>query len=184
MHGGIGTDPTVRPRGAQRGTATGRTPASLFPTGIQSMHLTRAFRHAGRLPAILFVAALLLATSCSHVRAQAQPQTPVLPDTTGELKTAVILVNFSDAATQPKTKSELNNLVFGQVSDFFWENSYQKTFLSGDTYGWFTIPVTAAQCSKDLIAQEGNRAAVAAGADLSGYTHFIYLYPNASGCPN
>ena len=148
------------------------------------MHLTRAFRHAGRFPTMLFAAALLLATSCSHVRAQAQTQTPVLPDTTGELKTAVILVNFSDAATQPKTRSELHNLVFGQVSDFFWENSYQKTFLSGDTFGWFTIPVTAAQCSKDLIAQEGNRAAVTAGANLSAYTHFIYLYPNASGCPN
>ncbi len=145
------------------------------------MQLTRAFRHAGRFPAILLASAVLLATSCTHV--QAQTQNPVLPNTTGEQKTAVILVNFSDVATEPKTKTELHNMVFGQVSDFFWENSYQKTFLSGDTFGWFTIPATAAQCNKDLVAEEGNRAAIAAGADLSAYKHFVYLYPKATGCP-
>src|SRR6476469_7391737 len=101
--------------------------------------------------------------------------------TTGEQKTAVILVDFSDNTTQPKTAAEANQLVFGDVSDFYWEASYQRSFLSGATFGWFTIPVTAANCSWDAIATEGNRAATAAGANLANYTTRIYLFPNASG---
>lgn len=140
------------------------------------MPCSRAFRHAGRSLAGLFflVATLVLLPACATFAATGS--------TTGEQKTAVILVNFQDNTSQPRTKAELDTLVFGQVSDFFWENSYQKTLLSGDTFGWFTIPVTTADCSWTSIAQEGNRAATAAGADLSAYTRFVYLYPNASGC--
>ena len=139
------------------------------------MHLSHTFRNAGRFSAALF----LLIVSLAVV-----PVTSVFAasSTMGEQKTVVILVNFTDNTAQPKTAAELNNLVFGQVSDFFWENSYQKTFVSGDTFGWFTIPASTVQCNWDLVVQEGNRAAVAAGANLSAYTQFVYLYPNASGC--
>ena len=142
------------------------------------MHLTRAFRHAGRFPAILFASMLLLATSCAHVRAQPAP----LANTFGELKTAVILVNFTDNTSQPKTAAEANSLVFGQVSDFFWEASYQKTLLSGDTFGWFTIAASPTLCDTATIVSEGNRAATAAGANLAAYTHFVYMFPFRSGC--
>ena len=104
--------------------------------------------------------------------------------TAGEMKTAVILVNFTDAAAPSRTPAELNQLVFGKVSDFYWEASYQKTFLSGATFGWFTIPVSTTQCTWSRVASEGNRAATAAGADLSSYTTFVYLFPAASGCIN
>ncbi|KQY50522.1 hypothetical protein ASD14_12525 [Lysobacter sp. Root494] len=104
--------------------------------------------------------------------------------TTGEIKTVVILVNFTDTAAPSNTPAELNQLVFGKVSDFYWEASYQKTFLSGATFGWFTIPVSTTQCTWSQIASEGNRAAAAAGANLSSYTTFVYLFPTASGCIN
>jgi hypothetical protein len=142
------------------------------------MYLTRAFRHAGRFPSILFALAVLLATSCAHVRAQTPPPSAA----TGEQKTAVILVNFQGNATQPKTPAEVTSLVFGQVSDLYWEASYQKTFLSGETFGWFTIPVASSNCDIALIAQEGDRAATAAGANLAGYTTFVYMFPSNSGC--
>lgn len=103
---------------------------------------------------------------------------------TGEMKTAVILVNFTDAAAPSNTPAELNQLVFDKVSDFYWEASYQKTFLSGATFGWFTIPVSTTQCTWSQVASEGNRAAAAAGANLSSYTTFVYLFPTASGCIN
>jgi hypothetical protein len=104
--------------------------------------------------------------------------------TTGEIKTAVILVNFTDAAAPSNAPAELDQLVFGKVSDFYWEASYQKTFLGGDTFGWFTIPVSTTQCTWDKVASEGNRAAAAAGANLSSYTTFVYLFPTASACIN
>lgn len=102
--------------------------------------------------------------------------------TIGEQKAAVILVNFSDNATQPITPAAANSLVFGSVSDYYWEASYQKAFLSGTTFGWFTLPLSAAICDTAKIADEGNKAATAAGADLSQYSHVIYLFPDNSGC--
>src|SRR3989344_4936859 len=45
--------------------------------------------------------------------------------TMGEQKTAVILVNFEDAATQQMSAAAAHTLVFGTVSNFYWEGSYQ-----------------------------------------------------------
>lgn len=99
------------------------------------------------------------------------------PATTGEQKTAVILVNFQDRATQPISVDAAHALVFGRVSDFYWEASYQKTFLSGATFGWFTLPVSSASCDVGLIAREADKAATAAGVDLAAYDRLIYLAP-------
>lgn len=106
---------------------------------------------------------------------------PARAATTGEQKIAVILVNFQDAATQPIAPGAVQTMVFGTVSDFYWEASYQKTFFSGDTFGWFTIPVSKAGCDIDLIAREADKAATAAGANLAAYSRLVYLFPQA-GC--
>lgn len=125
----------------------------------------RTFRHAGR-------SSLLLLLSCMSIC------TAAFAGTTGEQKTAVLLVNFQDDASQSISRDAAHALVFGQVSDFYWEASYQKTFLSGDTYGWYTIPVSKSVCDVDLFAREADRAAAAAGVDLSGYDRLIYLMPD------
>lgn len=121
-----------------------------------------------------FAAAVLFAVGCGHVRAQTAPPPGA---TTGEIKTAVILVNFQDNTTQPKTAAQANSLVFSNVSDFLWENSYHHTFLSGDTFGWFTLPMSGAVCDTDTLVSEANDAAVAAGANLGAYAQVIYMFP-------
>ena len=102
--------------------------------------------------------------------------------TTGELKTAVILVNFQDNPSQPISRTDASTLVFGQVSDFFWEASYQKTFLTGDTYGYYTLPLDSTTCDEAGIAREANAAAARAGVDLSGYGFVIYQFPYVGAC--
>lgn len=124
---------------------------------------------------------LLAGAACSHVAAQT---TPPPSATTGERKTAVVMVNFTDDASQPITAAEASSRVFGQVSDFYWENSYQKTFLSGDTFGWTTAPMTKAECRWSKVVDAGNQAMLAAGKNPADYKHFIYFFPAASGCPN
>lgn len=101
---------------------------------------------------------------------------------TGEQRTAVVLVNFVDKATQPISPAAAHSLVFGTVSDFYWEASYQQAFLGGDTFGWFTVPVSSSTCDRDLIAAEGNKAAAAAGADITRYYQVVYMFPVNSGC--
>lgn len=124
---------------------------------------------------------LLAGAACSHVVAQTAPPPPEL--TRGEIRTAVVLVNFSDKPTeQPASAAFAHSLVFGSVSDFFWESSYQTTFLSGNTFGWFTIPVPSTSCVRDTIAAEADRAATAAGANIASYDRVIYMFPNNTGC--
>lgn len=102
---------------------------------------------------------------------------PARAATTGEQKTAVILVNFQDFPSQPISVADAHALVFGTTSDYYWEASYQKTFLSGDTLGWFTIPVNESLCNNALFAQEADKMAIASGADLSKYQRVVYLMP-------
>lgn len=131
-----------------------------------NISVRRAARRLGAL-ALLLLAGLLPLTLATAKAA-----------TTGEQRTAVILVNFQDLATQPISKDAAHALVFGKVSDFYWEASYQKTFFSGDTFGWFTVPVSSGVCDIQLVAREADKAATAAGANLSAYDRIIYLAPN------
>lgn len=129
------------------------------------IRLRRIARRSGAL-ALLLLAGLLPPTM-SAARAA----------TTGEQRTAVLLVNFQDDMSQPLTATAAHALVFGTVSDLLWESSYQKTFLSGAVYGWFTIPVSRSVCDVNLFAAEADKLATAAGVRLGDYQRLVYLLP-------
>lgn len=105
-----------------------------------------------------------------------------MPYAVGVQKTAVILVNFQDKVSSPQTPSAVQSLVFGQVSNFYLENSFQTTSVSGNVFGWYTIPVSSTSCDRDAIKSYARSAATAAGADLSSYSRFVYIFPNTSAC--
>jgi hypothetical protein len=102
-----------------------------------------------------------------------------VPNTFGEQRTVVLLVNFEDQPAEPWTVASARDLVLGTVSDFFRENSYGQTWLSGDVYGWFTIALSSTVCDGNTLAAQANAAAQAAGVDLSGYAHVVYAFQNA-----
>jgi Gametolysin peptidase M11 len=104
-----------------------------------------------------------------------------VPSTFGDQKTLVILVNFQDQPTESYTAAYAQSVVFGTVSDFFRENSYDQTWLSGDVYGWFTIAMDSTVCDPNSLASQANSAAQAAGANLSDYTHIVYAFRNTCG---
>lgn len=106
---------------------------------------------------------------------------PALTNTLGEQRTAILLVNFPTNAAQPWTVQEAYNVVFGSVSDFFLENSYDQTWLSGDVFGWFTLPLDPTGCPTMDIALAAKQAATSSGIDLSGYDRLVYAFPNI-GC--
>jgi hypothetical protein len=58
-----------------------------------------------------------------------------MPQTLGEQRTLVILVYFQDYPTEPYTVAEAQSVMFGTTSNFFLENSFQQTWLSGDVVG-------------------------------------------------
>ena len=104
-------------------------------------------------------------------------------NTFGEQRTLVILVNFQDAPTdQPYTPDFISDLIFGETSDFFFENSFGQTWLSGDVTGWHTIPLDSTVCNSGGVRDLAEEAATAAGINLANYTRYVYAHPqNACG---
>jgi M6 family metalloprotease-like protein len=96
---------------------------------------------------------------------------------TGQHRVLVVMVNFQDKQTQPFTREQAQMVMFGTTSDFYREASYGQAWLTGDVYGWFTIPVSFNTCDTTAIANYASQAATAAGANLSAYDHLVYAFP-------
>jgi len=105
-----------------------------------------------------------------------------LPNTLGAQSTLVILVNFSDSAVQPYTAVDARNTFFTTASNFFMENSYGQTSITGDVVGWYTIPASISTCDTAQIATAAQNAAIAAGVNLSNYTRYVYAFPQDNAC--
>jgi len=105
-----------------------------------------------------------------------------VPYTFGAQYTLVMLVNFQDDVVQPFTAAAVQNAFFSSASNFFLENSYNQTWLTGDVVGWYTIPVSVTTCDIAQIATDANNAATAAGVNLSAYTRYVYAFPSNTAC--
>ena len=105
------------------------------------------------------------------------------PNTFGQQRVIVILVNFQDNGSTPYSAASAQTTTFQSVNTFYAENSYGQTSLSGDVYGWYTIPMSGSVCDTTKIASLAEEAAVnLGGANLSAYTRRIYAFPNISAC--
>lgn len=123
-------------------------------------------------------ATLALSTTTSTSVTSVSPAP--LPNTLGEQKIAILMVNFVDNTTQPYTLTD-GGTVLGQTSGFMQENSSSQTWLTGATFGWYTLPI-AQTCDTTSIASYADQAAAANGVTLSNYNHIVYVFPNNSTC--
>jgi len=123
----------------------------------------------------------LLAADGQNISGSAQ-LLPSLPNTLGEQKTAVILVNFQDNASEPWTPEQANDVVFNQSNGFFRENSFQQTWLSGNVFGWYTLPLSSTSCDYQAMASAARQAVQADGVNLSGYDRQVFAFPFNSSC--
>ena len=106
---------------------------------------------------------------------------------TGPQSTVLILVNFVDNATQPWTPTQAASTMFtasNSTNLFYQQNSFGAVSITGDVVGWYTLPISYVGCDSNYytVATEADKAAVAAGVDLSKYTHKTYLYNSHTGC--
>ena len=124
--------------------------------------------------------------SVEQVRRLKQPAARTFAATgPGPRRVAVLLVNFSNDTSQPYTPAQAASTMFtgpASVSAYFQEESFGTTSLSGDTFGWYTLPATNSGCAVDVWAQAANAAATAAGVNLGSYQHVVYAFPYASSC--
>jgi hypothetical protein len=118
----------------------------------------------------------------STTSAPVQPSSIPLPNTFGPQSVLVMLVNFQDAATQPYTLLDAQNMFFYTANNFFMENSYGQTSITGAVVGWYTIPESIATCNLTQIASDAQSAAAAAGVNLSNYSRYVYAFPYNNVC--
>jgi hypothetical protein len=105
---------------------------------------------------------------------------------TGARRVAVVLLNFSNDASQPYTPSFAAGVAFtntNSVAAYYAETSHGQLTLSGDVFGWYTIPESNANCSTSSWASSANAAAAAVGVDLNAYDNVVYAFPTAASCP-
>jgi hypothetical protein len=94
------------------------------------------------------------------------------PNTFGEQRVIVMLVNFQDT-TVPYSWSLAQDVTFNKTNNFFQENSYGQTWLTGDVYGWYTIPLSKSGCDYNQIASLADQAATAQGVNLGNYSRRV-----------
>jgi hypothetical protein len=97
-------------------------------------------------------------------------------NTFGQRRVVVMLVNFQDNVSQPYSVTTAQSVLFDQVNRFYQESSYGQTSLTGDVFGWFTLPMNSTTCDTSTIASLADEAARNAGVNLSSYSHKIYAF--------
>ena len=117
-------------------------------------------------------------------------QAAALPNTFGAQKTAVILVNFQDKPTDAwVTPTQVYTTVFStdsarSVTNYYLEASYGQTWLEGDVYGVYTIPMSSTgSCNYGSIASYAKQAATSqvGATKMSTYRRFVFAFPRI-GC--
>lgn len=134
-----------------------------------------------RVKAVRSGSALLLDSGSSGGATALLVDAPALANTFGDQRTLVLLVNFADNTTQPWTATQVSDAIFGSVSNYMREASFQQTWLSGNVYGWYTLPF-ASSCVGTDIATAARAAAAGAGVNLAAYARTIYLFPRNTTC--
>jgi len=104
------------------------------------------------------------------------------PAVLGEQRTLVILVNFSDDTGQPWTPAQAHSAVFSSADGFIRESSGDRTFLTGQVLGWYTLTLSKHVCDFFEMRRQAQAMAAASGIPLADYQRFIYAFPtNACG---
>lgn len=101
-------------------------------------------------------------------------------------RVAVILMNFSNDTREPWTVAQVRANAFDDatksVAAYYRQASWGQLQLSGDVFGWYTIPDTNAGCNYTAWATSANAAATAAGVTVSAYDNIVYAFPSTSSC--
>lgn len=105
----------------------------------------------------------------------------------GPQEAAVVLISLSNSPML-NTAAQARARYFGaqnSVSALLKESSYGKTWLSGDAYGPFKIPLSSAVCDYPGVAREGRKALEASlGSErFSKIKYFVFLSNSMGACP-
>jgi chitodextrinase len=154
--------------------------AGLVPV---DMDTRAAARHAGKRVSV--VGTRRGSTLVAAAGGAQQTGSTAVAAATGTKRVAVLLFNFTNNVAQPWTQSTVRGVVFDNtdsVSAYYANASFGQLAMTGDVYGWFTIPDDNAGCDYTGWGSLARTAAASSGVDLSAYTNVVYAFPSAGSC--
>ncbi|MEP7379018.1 MAG: hypothetical protein ABI725_05580 [Chloroflexota bacterium] len=86
---------------------------------------------------------------------------------------------------QPWTADFVRGVYFDNtrsVADYYGEVSNGQMSMSGDVFGWFTVPADTSACNHVDWGNAARAAATASGVDLNAYTNVAVVFPRQSAC--
>ncbi len=86
---------------------------------------------------------------------------------------------------QPWTADFVRGVYFTNtrsVADYYDEISDGRMSVTGDVFGWFTVPADTSACNHRDWGDAARAAATAAGIDLSAYTNVAVVFPKQAVC--
>lgn len=104
---------------------------------------------------------------------------------TGSRSVAVVLINFADDASTPYTPAFARGVAFdnaNSVAAYYSTSSWGQLSLSGEVFGWYTIPDTSLTCATSTWAASAAVLAAANGVDLGSFDHVVYAFPYVADC--
>ena len=115
------------------------------------------------------------------------PSDPATAAAATPVKVAVVLLNFSNDATQspsPPQRTGSCSATPTASPNYFAEESRGAVAMSGHVYGWYTIAATNANCPTAYSTWESqaDAKAAAAGVNLSSFDQVVYAWPYAPSC--
>ncbi len=124
--------------------------------------------------------------AASKAKVMASTSTTVTCGPIGEQKAVALLVTFP-GVTPPSTVTTQNvqNAFFGTTGrslDLFWrESSYNKTWTTGDVYGWFTLDAAYNCTQPDQMLAAAIKAADST-VNFQNYSRVFLIFPKPAGC--
>jgi hypothetical protein len=104
---------------------------------------------------------------------------------TGARTVAIVLLNFSNDQSEPYSPEYAAGVAFNNadsVAAYYAENSWGQLTISGDVFGWYTLPDSQTSCAFGSWASSATTAASSAGVDLAAYDHVVYAFPYVPSC--
>ncbi|MEK7586964.1 MAG: hypothetical protein AAB453_03805 [Patescibacteria group bacterium] len=119
------------------------------------------------------------------------PAPPLSADSLGEQKTLVLLIDFLDSGPRPFTPAEAYDFILNpnsQFQKFYKENSYNKTWFTGDIKGWYRLNRNGGSgelgCTGGIYinSDEIQNFLVSDAINLSNYDRIIFLGAPLGNC--
>jgi hypothetical protein len=104
---------------------------------------------------------------------------------TGSRSVAVVLINFANDPSAPYTPAYAAGVAFdnaNSVSAYYAASSWGQLSLSGQVFGWYTLPDTNLTCSTSTWGASAAAAALVQGVDLGAFDHVVYAFPYVAAC--